>query len=234
MRRLGLLIVLNLVWVLTAAGCHNAGGHHGKGAPHELNEKFRDPDVPEWVKRFESSDRELFAQRDKIVEAVGPRPGMAVADIGAGTGFMSMLFADRVGERGTVYAVEISAKFLEHIAERARAAGLENVRTVLCKDDSVELPGDSIDVAFMCDTYHHLEFPESTMTSVYRALRPGGRLVIVDFKRIPGVSRQWVLDHVRLGAEETAAEVEAVGFTRDAGSSDVPYLNENYILTFTK
>lgn len=234
MRQIGLLFVMTCVVALTVLGCHRADEFHGKRARPDLNEKFRNPDVPKWVKRFESPERELFAHRLKIMDAIGLRPGMAVADIGAGTGFFSVLFAERVGKRGTVFAVEISAKFLEHIAQRAHDGGLTNVRTVLCKDDSVELPDESIDIAFMCDTYHHFENPESVMRSVYRSLRPGGKLVVVDFKRIPGVSRQWVIDHVRVGADEATAEIEALGFARDTGSSDVPYLEENYILTFTK
>src|SRR5690606_28394541 len=95
------------------------------------------------------------------------------------------------------------------------------------------LPKASIDVIFVCDTYHHFSHPESTLASLHRALRPGGRLVVVDFERIPGVSREWLLDHVRAGKEVFRAEIEAAGFVLDR-EVEIAGLEENYCLTFTR
>lgn len=97
----------------------------------------------------------------------------------------------------------------------------------------MELAPQSIDVAFICDTYHHFEYPRSTMASIRSALRPGGQLIIIDFIRIPGVSRDWILDHVRAGREEVIAEVKSDGFTL-IETPDTPYLEENYVLRFRK
>ena len=154
--------------------------HH----PSEMNKKFAAPelDIQEFVKRFETDSREIFAQRQAIVQAVDLRPGLAVADIGAGTGLFTWMFAEEVGPKGTVYAVEIAPAFLKSIGEHARQCGLEKVvKTVRSTQEATNLAPGSIDVAFVCATYHHFEHPEKVLASIHQALRPGGRLVVIDF-----------------------------------------------------
>src|SRR5690606_15023224 len=135
--------------------------------------------------------RELFHRRHEIVAACQIQPGLTVADIGAGTGLFTRLFSDAVGNEGRVIALDISQKFLDHIKLTCRKAGQRNVETLLATIDSTELPDESVDVAFICDTYHHFEFPLKTMASLHRALKPGGRLILIDFHRIPGKSTDW-------------------------------------------
>lgn len=199
------------------------------------NERFLDPelDVEQFVKTFEGESREIALHRDGILAQLDLRSGLDVADIGAGTGLFMAPFAKAVGPTGSVYAVDISEGFMEHLEERAKNEGLTQVQTVLCAEDSVSLPADSVDLAFVCDTYHHFEYPQSTLASLFKALRPGGRLVIVDFERIPGVSRDWVLDHVRIGREQTMAEVVAAGF-EVVGDLPVDGLEENYMVAFRR
>lgn len=196
-----------------------------------INDPFRDPQVPEWTAKFETESREVFAHRKEIVKECNVRPGEAVADIGAGTGLFTHLFAAAVGERGRVYAVDISQKFIAHIEQQARERGAKHVVGVVCKQKSVELPAASIDLAFVCDTYHHFEFPENTLASIHAALKPGGRLVVVDFRRIEGESTPWVLGHVRAGQEVFAKEITAAGFRQTFESK---LLKENYLLVFEK
>lgn len=104
---------------------------------------------------------------------------------------------------------------------------------ILCGQDDVRLPPASIDAAFICDTYHHFEFPATSLASIYRALKPGGQVVVVDFERVPGVSSDWTLDHVRAGKEVFRAEIEAAGF-EFAEEVEVEGLAENYFLRFRK
>jgi predicted methyltransferase len=198
-----------------------------------INAEFLKPslNLTQWVERFEREGREIFTEREKIVAAAKVRPGMAVADIGAGTGLFTPLLSQAAGPKGKVYAVDIAKDFLAHIDQRATAAGLKNVQTVLCTERSVELPPGSTDLAFICDTYHHFEYPRSTMASLHRALRAGGELVVVDFKRIPGQSSDWILNHVRAGQEVFTAEIEAAGF-KQIGQVDL--LKDNYVLRFRK
>ena len=195
-----------------------------------INEKFLDPalKVEEWTERFETESREIFHQRDKIVAAVGLKPGMKVADIGAGTGLFTVPFAQAVGKEGRVYAVEIARNFLAHIRARAAQGGVANVETVLCTDRSVELAAGSIDLAFICDVYHHFEFPQASLASLYKALKPGGEVVLIDFKRIPGESSDFVMGHVRAGQEVFEAEFTAAGFEKVGEVKDV--LRENYFV----
>lgn len=201
--------------------------------PEDYNARFKDPalDVSRFVGRWEGESREIYRARRAIADAVELKPGMAVADIGAGTGLFTEIFAEAVGPGGEVYAVDIAPAFCDHIRERATAAGLPQIMVVQCAEDDVKLPPDSIDVAFVCDTYHHFEYPAATLASIRNALRPGGRLVVVDFERIPGQSREWVLNHVRAGQETFRAEIEAAGFAL-VNEPDIPGLEENYYLRF--
>lgn len=199
----------------------------------DVNAEFLKPDlqVTKWLERFEREGREIYDQREAITQAIGLRPGMRVADIGAGTGLFTPLFAQAVGPRGIVYAVDIAPDFVKHIEQRARAAGMNNVRAMLCTERSVELPPNSVDVAFICDTYHHFEFPQSTMKSLHRALRRDGEVVLIDFKRIPGVSSEWTMNHVRAGQEVFEREIESAGFRK---VNELDLLKQNYFVRFRK
>lgn len=197
-----------------------------------VNDSFKNPNLDEWVKKFEGESRETYQKRKEIVEACRINPGMAVADVGAGTGLFTRLFAEVVGTNGTVYAVDISPKFLEHISDSAAKMKLSNVKTVLGKDYSAELPESSVDVVFICDTYHHFEFPSRMMASIHKALKPHGRVVLIDFIRIPGQSSDWVMSHVRAGEEVFEREITESGF-RKLESAD-HLLKENYLTLFEK
>ena len=200
-----------------------------------INDRFLDPNlkIEEWVDRFEVESREVFSSRDEIVAMCKIKPGMTVADIGAGTGLFTREFAKAVGSNGRVLAVDISKTFLEHIETSAKKFDLENIETVLAKSNSAELPENSVDVAFICDTYHHFEFPNATMNSIQRALKPNGRLVLIDFERIPGKTREWLMNHVRAGKDVFRQEVESAGF-KFVAEEKVKGFQENYFLTFTK
>ena len=199
------------------------------------NERFlsEDLDVERFVGIFEGESREIAVHREAIADALGLAPGMAVADVGAGTGLFLAPFAGRVGEDGKIYAVDISPVFIEHLRDRVRKEGLDQVTVVLGKERSVELPDASVDLAFVCDTYHHFEYPRSTLASLRQAIRPGGALVVIDFEREPGRSADWVLEHVRAGKVEFAREIEAAGFEL-VGEVPVVGLEENYVLRFKR
>lgn len=197
-----------------------------------INDAYRNPDVKEFQGKFEVESREVFARRKEIVAACRIQFGQTVADIGAGTGLFTAMFSEVVGHDGRVIAVDIAQPFLDHIAKTNRAAGRSNVRTQLCKPDSTELSAHSIDVAFICDTYHHFEFPFRTMASLHRALKPGGRVILVDFRREVGKSSEWVLNHVRAGQEVVEREIIESGFRKI--HEERRLLKENYLVVFEK
>lgn len=198
-----------------------------------INAEYLKPDLnaSNWVERFEREGREIYDQREAIVAAARIRPGMVVADIGCGTGLFTPMLSAAAGSRGKVYAVDIVADFLRLVGRRAEEAGLGNVETVLCTERSVELPAGSVDRAFICDVYHHFEYPADSLASLHRALRRNGEVLLIDFKRVPGVSSEWVLNHVRAGQEVVTAELEAAGFRK---VEEVPLLKDNYVLRFRK
>lgn len=217
------------------------GNSQGKSGEAEksikpgINENFLNPalDVSEWLGRFEIESREVYAARETVLKACAIKEGFRIADIGTGTGFYSRLFADKVGPKGWVYAVDISPKFLDHVNQKSSESGIDNLTSILCTDRSVRLPPNSVDMAFVCDTYHHFEYPQSTLASIYRAVKPGGTFVVIDFDRIPGKSREFILGHVRAGKEVFQAEVIEAGF-RFVEEIKVPGFKENYLLRFRK
>jgi len=213
----------------------------GEGAPADesvkpgINQPFLDPalKVDEFVTAFEGESREIAKNRAGIVAALGALRGMSVADVGAGTGLFMEPLAEAVGPHGRLLALEISPPFLAHLRQRAAELKLPQVQVRACTERSIDLPDSSLDLAFVCDTYHHFEHPQETLASLRSALRPGGKLVIVDFERIEGHSRDWVLKHMRLGKQATRAEIERAGF-HFLGEVQVQGLHENYLLRFER
>jgi cytochrome c peroxidase len=197
-----------------------------------INKSFERPQVADFLARFEREGRDVFDHRHAIVEACHLEPGMAVTDIGAGTGLFTRLFSAKVGSQGRVYAVDIAENFVKHIERSAQGDRLANIVGVVCRPDHVNLPASSVDVAFICDTYHHFEFPSKTMRSIHQALRPGGQVVLIDFHRVEGVSRDWVLNHVRAGQEVFTKEILQTGF-RQVGEKK-GLLQESYFVLFVK
>ncbi len=240
MHRVGLALAMSAgVVVLAATGGWTQTPAQPETSPRrskvnpKINEAFKKPNVRDYVKRFESETRENYAHRHEIVAALGLTPGMAVADIGAGTGFFTRLFADKVGPTGKVYAVDISPRFLEHITAEARKHGQGQVVTILGSQDSTNLPRESVNLVFLSDVYHHFEKPEKALASIHQALRPGGRLVVIEFDRVKGRSSAFVLEHVRASQAVFRKEIETAGFTA-IQTLKPPPLKENFFLRFEK
>lgn len=225
---------LALVMVSSAATAADPPHSRGPEAYRaEMNRKFTSPklDVEHFVKQFENEGRTIYVKRRQITRAVGLKPGQSVADIGDGTGLFTRLFAEQVAPGGTVYAVDISPDFIKHIAERAKADGQERViKTVLNVQGSTKLPPASIDVAFLCDTYHQFVHPEEMLASIHRAMRPGGRLVLIDFDLRPDSSK-FVKERARAPKEVYFREFMAAGF-EPIETKDAPELGDNFYAAF--
>ncbi len=196
-----------------------------------INTPYTNPNFDRWRATFEQHGREVYDQREAILSALHLTPGLVVADIGAGTGLFSRLMAREVGSEGRVYAVDIAPSFVAGIERTAREEGLENVVGVVNDQASIGLPADSVDRIFIADTYHHFEQPQAMLAAMWKALHSGGELVIVDFRRTPGVSSDWILAHVRAGEEVVRGEVEAAGFQFVESPG---LLQGNYFLRFRK
>jgi ubiquinone/menaquinone biosynthesis C-methylase UbiE len=196
-----------------------------------INDYYYDANFKQWLTTFESSGREVFDKKESIIKALQIKPKMRIADIGAGTGLYTIPFAHLVGVKGLVYAVDISDNFVKNIEIRAKEHSLNNVIGHINNQKEIGLAKNSIDLAFICNTYHHFEYPLTTLKSVYQSLVLGGRLVIIDFKRDPKVSSSWVMGHVRAHKEKVIKEVESAGFKL---IDDNDMLKQNYFLSFSK
>ena len=196
-----------------------------------INTYYMDPDWQQWVNQFETPGREVYDRRFDILRASAVTPGMAVADIGAGTGLFTRLFSRQVGAQGKVYAVDISRPFVENILRESREQGLMNIEGVVNSAGDAMLTPGSIDLAFTVDTYHHFEYPKSMLASIHKALRSAGRLIVIDFRKHPGKSSGWVMGHVRANRERVIEEITSAGFIL---LDDKPLLRVNYFLEFAK
>ena len=136
-----------------------------------------------------------------------------------------------LAEKAEESAAEAIAMMQANIERRAAENNLKNIHAVLSEQKNTRLDADSIDMAFVCNTYHHFEYPQSMLASIHRALRPGGTLVIIDYRKHHGTSSSWVMSHVRSGEQSVIKEIEQAGFKLHS-ESDI--LKENYFLRFVK
>lgn len=196
-----------------------------------INKQYENPEFARWVAAFEQSGREVFVKRHAIMTALKLKKNMRVADVGAGTGLFSLLIAKEIGPKGVLYAVDISSTFVDNILRRAREVGLNSVVGLVNSQQDSRLKARSVDLIFMCDTYHHFEYPQSMLASLHRALTPEGQMVIIDFHKKKGVTPQWVMDHVRGDKQEVIREIEAAGFRK---IDDLELMQTNYFLRFER
>lgn len=197
----------------------------------DINSHYKNPDVTRWQGVFERDGREIWDRRGDIIRHLRLQPGQAIADVGAGTGFFSLLMAREVGATGRVYAVDIAKNFVDASVQRAREQGLDNVIGVVNDQQSVHLPPASVDLVFISDTYHHFEYPQATLRSIHSALKPNGELVIIDFRRDASQSSSWVLDHVRADNQRVITEIEAAGFEL---TEKLDFMQTQYYLRFRR
>ena len=191
-----------------------------------------DLDLAAMEARFTRDERDVWRHRDAVSAAFGARRRETVLDLGAGTGVFAAALARAVGPEGTVHALDLAAPFVAALGELARRESLPQLRAGRCHPTHTGLPAACLDRALVCDTYHHLEHPQPMLADLHRAIRPGGELFVVDFDKIPGKSREWILGHVRADRALVTAEIVAAGFvlveTCECG------LEENYALRFVR
>ncbi len=215
---------------------HGHGHHHGHEAdPGEVGEhgyrghhRFDDPAA--WAAEFDSPERAAWQKPDAVLDSLALDPSSSVADLGAGTGYFALRFAERV-PGGKVYAVDIEPSMVAWLGERARERGLANVVAVQGEAHDPALP-DAVDLVFMCNVFHHLADPQRYFAAVATKLRAGGRVVIVDFKPdnpddAPGPPKA-----MRMTIAQIRAPMEAAGYR--LASSDSELLPWQYVLVFER
>jgi ubiquinone/menaquinone biosynthesis C-methylase UbiE len=171
-----------------------------------------------WLERPEREDEEAPS---KALDALELKPGMVVADIGAGSGYYSSRIAKRVGPTGRVYATDIQQGMIDILDRRIKSEGLTNITTVLGGMDDPRLPPDSIDLAIMVDVYHELQQPQIFLQRLKGTFKPNGRLVLLEFrKEDPKVP---ILEVHKMSVAEVKQEMEAEGFVLDKVIDVLPW-----------
>lgn len=179
-----------------------------------------------WLDREE---RDVEEEPDRAIEALDLKTGQTVADIGAGSGYMSVRMAKRVGPTGRVYAEDIQPQMIELLEQRLAKEKIANVTPVLGLIDDPKLPEASIDLMLLVDVYHEFSEPQKMLRGMRAALKPGGRLVLLEYrKEDPTVPIR--IEH-KMTVGEAKLEVEAEGFLLSKVDERLP---RQHILIFTK
>jgi SAM-dependent methyltransferase len=158
---------------------------------------------------YEGWGRDRAQQPERVVEALRIAPGSRVADLGAGGGYFTFRFADAVGADGRVYAIDIDPDMLGYLRERVAEDGYGNVEVVEASGDDPHLPAGGVDLLFTCNTYHHLQDREAYFARLQPALRPDGRVAIVEYDGSGFFG--WLFGHAT-SPETIRTEMEAAGY----------------------
>ena len=197
-----ILALLLFLSPLAAQGVHPVTGRHIAGVMSAAGS--------DWLDRPEREEEE---HPDQALQALGIRRGMVVADVGAGSGVMTFKMAKLVGPPGKVYAEDIQPAMLDILHERAEHDKVTNIQTVLGTASDPKLPAGAIDLILLVDVYHEFSQPQAMLDHMREALKPGGRLVLLEYrKEDPTVP---ILPDHKMSVSEVRAEVEPEGFQFD-------------------
>lgn len=180
-----------------------------------------------------SPDRDSKQKPQELVDAMALRPGMVVADIGTGAGYMLPYLSRAVGSGGRVLAEDIQDDFLSKAKAHADDDKLGNISYVKGTEKDPNLPGEGVDVALALDSYHHYDYPERMLAGIHKALRADGRFVVVEYYRRPSaMTGGRAMEHIRLDESEVIKEIEANGFKLVSRREHVK--DSQYMLIFEK
>lgn len=180
----------------------------------------------DWLDR---NEREAEEHPEKALESLGLKDGMVVADVGAGTGYMALRMAARVGPSGKVYANDIQPEMLRLLRRNAARARITNVETVLGTETDPKLPANALDLILMVDVYHEFSQPQLMLRKMREALKPEGRVVLLEYrKEDPSIP---IRPEHKMSVAEVKMELEAEGFQL---SQVIATLPRQHILILTK
>ena len=193
-------------------------------APHSHQHSFGDAD--KWAKVFDDPERDAWQKPHAVIEALALKPDAVVADLGAGTGYFAMRLAHMVS-KGRVYGVDLEPDMVKYLAERAKKEGLKNLSAVQGTPSDAKLPA-KVDLVLLVDVYHHIDAREAYFGKLAAALKPGGRVAIIDFNASSKVGPPV---RERMTAEQVQAEMGKAAY-RLAAHHD--FLPNQYFLVFER
>jgi ubiquinone/menaquinone biosynthesis C-methylase UbiE len=183
---------------------------------------------------LDGEHRDARQKPKELIAALRIKPGMTVVDIGTGVGYMLPFLSEAVGPRGRVVAEDIFPDFLEKAKQKA--SHLKNVTFVLGTEKDPNLDTAFADLIFILDAYHHFEYPEEMLSRIRRALKPGGKLAIIDYYKRPGAmanpNPNFAVSHIRLDEADVVAQVEGFGYRAVLREAFLP--NSQWLALFEK
>ena len=186
------------------------------------------------VKVFEDPERAAYQKPDDLMKNLGIKPGDAVADVAAGTGYMATRLSAAVGPHGKVYEEDVQDEFLQLARDKVTQNKLTNVDVVLGDGHNTKLPAGCCDLVIVLDAYHHFEWPGDMLASIAKAMKPNGRLIIVEFPKKPNpVFTKAKIDyekHIRLDYDGVLSELDHYGWRHVETKDFLPY---QYFAVFT-
>jgi SAM-dependent methyltransferase len=197
MRRAFLGVALGLAASLFGSAYAQSPGHLGQ----------RFDNAEEWARVFDDPERDAWQKPDEVIRALALPRNAAVADIGSGTGYFAVRFA-RAVPQGRVFGIDIEPDMVRYLNERAKREGLGNLTSIFGAADDPRLPAP-VDLAIVVDVYHHIGAREQYFRSVRDALKPGGRLAIIDFRPDASIGPP---KRDRIGPEQVKRELGRAGF----------------------
>jgi|TARA_Y100000034_G_scaffold95306_1_gene115712 ubiquinone/menaquinone biosynthesis C-methylase UbiE len=198
---------------------HKQHAYQHEGGQHKFDE------IEKWVERFEKPEREEWQRPAEVIRSMGLQKDSRIADIGSATGYFPVRFAKAVPQ-GKVYGIDIEEGMVDYLNERANKEGLSNLKSLLGKPDNPNIP-EPVDIVFICNTYHHIENRTDYFRRLRKDFRPGGRLVIVDFRK--GELPVGPPDQMKLTFGQVISELGAAGYNLMQRSEVLPY---QYLLIF--
>lgn len=180
-----------------------------------------------YIAHLEDPKRDAYQKPKQVVAALNIKEGEVIADIGAGSGYFTFRLAHAVGETGRVYAVDVSPDMIVHLNRRIRDLSLRNVVTILCAPDDPLLADASVNRFFICDTWHHISGHAQYLALLKRMLKPGGQVIMVDFKKTKTPVGPPM--EIRVARGDLVREMEANGFQVAAEHTLLEY---QYFLVF--
>ena len=196
-----------------------------KRDPHQMHELHNDP--KSYIGALEDPKRDAYQKPHEVLTALNIKPGETIADIGAGSGYFSLKLVHFVGDKGKVYAVDVSPDMVRHLNRRIRETKTTNVVTILADNDDPLLADRSVNRFFICDVWHHVENQTKYLSLMKKMLKPGGEIVMIDFhkKELPfGPPMQ-----MKIAREDVIKQMEVNGFRLSKEHTFLPY---QYFLVF--
>jgi ubiquinone/menaquinone biosynthesis C-methylase UbiE len=184
-------------------------------------------DSKAYIAMLDDPERDAYQKPHEVLMALNLKQGEVIADIGSGSGYFSLRLGHHVGDSGRIYAVDVSPEMVMHLNRRIRDMDVKNVVTMLAPPDDPLLADASVDRFFICDTWHHIANHDSYLALLKKMLKPGGQVVMLDFKKIKTPTGPPM--EMRISRNDLMQEMERNGFQLDTEHTFLPY---QYFLVF--